>query len=106
MSLKVQFLHSHLDFFSTDVGEVSDEHSKRFHQKIKEVENRYQESIIRNILACCCWFLQRENNTMHKRQAIRSKHFKRLTQQHLVRGVTIIAVAIVELKLEIFTIIH
>ena len=74
MSLKIRFLHSHLDFFPPDVGEISDEHGKRFHQKLKEMENRYQGKII-NMLAGYCLFLQRKSDAMQKRQAKRSKHF-------------------------------
>jgi len=29
--LKINFLESHLDFFPENLGEVSDEHSERFH---------------------------------------------------------------------------
>jgi DNA-binding ferritin-like protein len=32
MSLKVHFLHSHLDFFPENLGEVSDEQGERFQQ--------------------------------------------------------------------------
>ncbi|UYV82677.1 hypothetical protein LAZ67_22000521 [Cordylochernes scorpioides] len=32
MSLKIHFLHSHLDFFPDNLGAVSDEHGERFHQ--------------------------------------------------------------------------
>jgi hypothetical protein len=41
MSLKVHFLHSHLDFFPENVGEVSDKQGKHFHQDIKSMEHRY-----------------------------------------------------------------
>ena len=34
MSLKMHFLHSHLDFFPSNLGEVSDEQGERFHQDI------------------------------------------------------------------------
>ncbi|UYV66246.1 hypothetical protein LAZ67_4000972 [Cordylochernes scorpioides] len=34
MSLKIHFLHSHLDFFPDNLGAVSDEHGERFHQDI------------------------------------------------------------------------
>ena len=30
ISLKIHFLHSHLDFFPANMGEVSDEHSELF----------------------------------------------------------------------------
>ena len=42
MSLKIHFLHSHLDFFPKNVGAVSDEHGERFHQEISVMERRYQ----------------------------------------------------------------
>ncbi|UYV72415.1 hypothetical protein LAZ67_9003037 [Cordylochernes scorpioides] len=42
MSLKIHFLHSHLDFFLDNLGAVSDEHGERFHQAISSMEKRYQ----------------------------------------------------------------
>ena len=42
MSLKIHFLHSHLDFFPENLGDVSDEHGERFHQDISAIEQRYQ----------------------------------------------------------------
>ena len=42
MSLKIYFLDSHLDYFPDNCGAVSDEHGERFHQKISDVEMRYQ----------------------------------------------------------------
>ena len=41
MSLKLHYLHSHLDFFPKSLGTVSDEHSERFHQQIATMEKRY-----------------------------------------------------------------
>jgi len=41
MSLKVHFLHSHLDYFSKcNLGSVSEEQDKKF-QNIKEMKRRY-----------------------------------------------------------------
>ena len=42
MSIKVHFLHSHLDLFSENLGALSDKQAERFHQKISEMEERYQ----------------------------------------------------------------
>ncbi|UYV65187.1 hypothetical protein LAZ67_3003503 [Cordylochernes scorpioides] len=42
MSLKIHFLHSHIDFFPDNLGAVSDEHGERFHQDISSMEKRYQ----------------------------------------------------------------
>ena len=42
MSLKIHFLHSHLNFFLPNLGAVSDEHGERFHQDITKMESNYQ----------------------------------------------------------------
>jgi hypothetical protein len=42
MSVKVNFLSSHLDFFLKNCGSVSDEHGKRFHQDTAAMEGRYE----------------------------------------------------------------
>ncbi|UYV72024.1 hypothetical protein LAZ67_9001576 [Cordylochernes scorpioides] len=44
MSLKIHYLHSHLDFYPDNLGAVSDEHGERFHQAISSMEKRYQDS--------------------------------------------------------------
>ena len=51
ISLKIHFLHSHLDFFPLDMGKISNEHGERFHQEIKEMENLYHGRVVKNILA-------------------------------------------------------
>jgi hypothetical protein len=42
VSLKVHFLDSHLDYFPTSLGAVSEEQWERFHQDMKEMERRHQ----------------------------------------------------------------
>ena len=42
MSLKLHFLHSHLDFFPDNLGNVSEEDGERFHQDIQVMEKRCQ----------------------------------------------------------------
>ena len=51
LSLKVRFLHSQLDFFAQKMGVITEKHGERFHQEIKEMENRYQGRITKNMLA-------------------------------------------------------
>ena len=41
MSLKMHFLHSHLDFFPPNLGKVSDKQRERFHQDISVIEGWY-----------------------------------------------------------------
>ena len=42
ISLKLHFLHSHLDFFRDNLVNVSEEHGKRIYQDIQVMEKRYQ----------------------------------------------------------------
>jgi hypothetical protein len=42
MSVQVHYLHSHLDRFPENVGDLSEEQGERFHQDIKTMEARYQ----------------------------------------------------------------
>ncbi|UYV73962.1 hypothetical protein LAZ67_11001610 [Cordylochernes scorpioides] len=60
MSLKIHFLHSHLDFFPENLGAVSDEHGERFHQDISSMEKRYQGKWSPGMLADYCWTLKRD----------------------------------------------
>lgn len=62
MSLKLHFLHSHLEFFPDNLGAVSDEHGERFHQQIAQMEKRYSGKWTPNMLADYCWTLKRETD--------------------------------------------
>lgn len=69
MSLKVHFLHSHLDYFPENLGDVSEEQGERFHQDIKEMEKRYQGRWSVSMIADYCWSLQRDlPDAPHKRK--------------------------------------
>lgn len=74
MSLKLHFLHAHLDEFPGNLGAVSDEHGERFHQDIAVMEKRYQGLWNDQMLADYCWTLKRESVTEYKRAANR-QHF-------------------------------
>jgi hypothetical protein len=60
MSLKIHFLHSHLEFFPDNLGAVSDEHGERFHQDIASMEKRYQGKWSPSMLSDYCWTLKRD----------------------------------------------
>jgi hypothetical protein len=62
MSLKIHFLHSHLDFFRPNLGVVSDKHGERFHQDIAQMEWRYSGKRNEKMLADYCWTLQWETS--------------------------------------------
>lgn len=77
MSLKIHFLHSHLDFFPENLGAVSDEHGERFHQDILTMEHRYQGHLNPSMMGDYCWGLVRESDEIaHKRRAP-SSHFSK-----------------------------
>ncbi|GBO27539.1 hypothetical protein AVEN_273875-1 [Araneus ventricosus] len=72
MSLNVQFLDSHLDYFPENLGAISEEQGERFHQDIKEMERRYQGKWNVSKKADYCWMLQRDNPCkVHKRKSDR-----------------------------------
>lgn len=77
MSLKIHFLHSHLDYFSElPLGEVSDEQGERFHQDIATFEQRYAEKISARMMGDYCWSLIRETNIIeYNRRSQNTKHF-------------------------------
>ena len=75
MSLKIHFLHSHLDFFPPNFGDVCDEHGERFHQDIALMEKRYQGRFDPNMMGHYCLFLQRETRQSHKQQIKCFKYF-------------------------------
>ena len=74
-SLKMYFFHSHLDFFQTNLGAVSDQQGERFHQDIQAMEARYQGFLNKGMMADYCWMLYRDDPThSHKRKSY-SKQF-------------------------------
>ncbi|KAI6655687.1 hypothetical protein LOD99_1827 [Oopsacas minuta] len=75
MSLKLHFLHSHLDFFPENLGTVSDEQGERFHQDTQEMETRYQGFWNEGMMSDYSWRLFRDNpNKIYKRKSY-SQHF-------------------------------
>lgn len=69
MSLKLHFLHDHLDFFPPNLGDFSDEHGERFHQDISIMQTRFKGKDIRRMLGSYCWGLIRDTDrSQHKRK--------------------------------------
>lgn len=76
MSLKIHFLHSHLDFFPDNLGIVSDEHGERFHQDLMDLERRYQGFWDENMMGDYCWSILRETDVnVYKKKNINTKSF-------------------------------
>ena len=73
MSIKLLFLHSHLDEFPSNPKAVSDEQGERFHQDLMTMENRCQGRWDRNIMAVYCWSINREPEEVYKRRSYKRK---------------------------------
>ena len=72
MSIKVHFLFSHLDKFPENLGSVSDEQGERFHQDMRDMEERYQGRWDKNMMADYCWSIKRDHpNMQHRRKALK-----------------------------------
>ena len=76
MSVKLHFLHSHIDFFPENLGDFSEEHGERFHQDMKEIEKRYQGRWDRVMMADYCWCLKRDNEKSGHKRKSRISHFR------------------------------
>ena len=75
MSIKVHYLHSHLDHFPKNLDDLSEEQGERFHQDIRVMEERYQGRWDATMLADYCWSLQRHcPDTKHSRKCYK-RHF-------------------------------
>ena len=59
MNSKVHFLHGHLDKFSDNCGDVSDEQREQFHQDIETMEGRYQGWWDKRMMTDYCWSVNR-----------------------------------------------
>lgn len=79
MSLKVHFLHSHIEYFPENLGAYSEEQGERFHQDVRDIERRYQGRWNVSMLADYCWMLKRETketkegNQKRVRRSIKEK---------------------------------
>ncbi|KAI6656209.1 hypothetical protein LOD99_1542 [Oopsacas minuta] len=74
MSVKVHFLHSHIDYFPENLGAVSEEQGERFHQDIKTMETRCQGRWDVHMMADYCWCLKRDCiDVIHARMSKKRK---------------------------------
>lgn len=58
MSLKIHFLHQHLDIFANQISTESDEQGERFHQTVMPMERRYKGKKLDAMLGELCWWMQ------------------------------------------------
>ena len=75
MSLKIHFLHSHLNFFPENLGSMSDEQGERFHQDLRTFEERHQGFWDENMLGDYCWSIIRETDSNNYKKKAKISHF-------------------------------
>lgn len=74
MSIKVHYLHSHLNEFQRNIADLSEEQGERFHQDLKIMEQRYQGRWDEHMMADFCWNLMRDGQTtQHSRKSNKRK---------------------------------
>ena len=89
-SLKLHFLHCHLDFFRDNLRNVSEEHGERFHQDIQEMEKRYQGRWNETMMGDYVWNLMRKCNTTYKRKIIQRPFFIKMFYGLFAMSLTVI----------------
>lgn len=62
MSLKIHFLHCHMDKFAEQSPTESDEHGERFHQVTARLEHWYSGKRLDALLGDICWNLHQEED--------------------------------------------
>lgn len=70
MSIKLHFLHNHLDYFPANLGDLSEEQGERFHQDLRTMEERYQGYWNTHMMADYCWSIN--NSSMPSTSARKS----------------------------------
>jgi hypothetical protein len=74
-SLKIYFLHPHLDVFPPNLGAVSDEHGEKFHLDISTMEKRCAGKWSQKVLADCCWNISEKVSTDNYKRLSYRKNF-------------------------------
>ena len=72
MSVKVQFLRYHQDYFPENGGDFSEEQGGRFHQDLRGMEERSQGRWDVKFLTDYYWCLKRDvQSAQHKRNSLK-----------------------------------
>ena len=76
MILKLHYLNSCLSYLPENLGPASEEEGERFHQDLKEMEQRYQSLWNVNMIADYCWMLHREESQAVLKRKSSKRSFK------------------------------
>ena len=76
ISVKIHYLFSYMDWFPENLGSISDEQGKRFHQDLKEMETRYQGHWDVVMMVDYCWNLKRDFSATKLSRILKKQKFK------------------------------
>ena len=76
MSVKMRYLFSHMDRFPENLGSMSDEQGKRFHQDLKEMKTRYQGRWDAVMMGDYFWNLKRDLSAAEHSRSSKERKFK------------------------------
>ena len=76
MSVKMDYLFSHMDQFPENLGSMSDEQGKRFYQDLKEMETRYQCRWDAFMMADYGWNLKKDLPAAEHSRSLKKRKFK------------------------------
>ena len=60
MSIQINFVSAHLEYFPDNYADYSEEHYACFNQDILSMEDRYQRNVTIKILDDYCWSLKKD----------------------------------------------
>ena len=66
MTLKLHFLHFHLDVFLKQLPQESDEQGERFHQTTMPMEKRFKGKKLDALLGEVCWWIHKLSQFEHE----------------------------------------
>ena len=76
LGVKMHNLFSHMDQFPENLGSMSDDQGERFHQDLKEMDNRYQGCWDAVMMADYCWNLKRDLPAAEHSRSSKKRKFK------------------------------
>ena len=96
MSLKMHFLHSHLNFFFPNLGEVSDEQGEIFCHDMSVIERRYRGRFNAYIMGDFFWYLQRESKGSSYKKKPNALNISKVVSHGILRNkIHLFSVAVV-----------
>ena len=99
VSVKMHYLFSHMGRFPENLGSMSDEQGKRFHQDLKEMETRYQTRWDAVMMADYCWNLKRDLPAAEHSRCSKKQKFERAIYAYLPLSMPTIQFIVIDVSI-------